>query len=391
MTVAAAAAKAGPYTGNDVTSSFAFSFKVFADADIRVVETLISTSVETDLVLNTNYTVARNVDQDASPGGTITYKVGGVTTALPSTKKLTIVGDFDYEQPTDIPNGGPFLASVIETAFDRVTMLIKQVKERVDRAVTVDVSSDTDPDALIASLEASEAAAAASAVAAASSAAAAEAAIPSGSLGYTPVDVAGDTMTGPLLLPSINLGGSGAYTSFGNVVTKTHGTASGNVPLVGTKSATTALAGLVEQSTSVENLAGTDDTVFPSVAGVKEMIDRQKSLSEYDSGDQTITTAGALTLAHGLAAAPKSIQTLLKCTTAEHGFSIGDYLFIDTTGTDNGATGSVPTGVSIVPDATNLNVRFANFSAVFRGLHKTTGAQVSFTNTSWAFVVRAFL
>lgn len=142
MTVAAAAAKAGPYTGNDVTSSFAFSFKVFADADIRVVETVIATEVETNLVLNTNYTVSRNADQDNNPGGAITYKVGGVTTALPSTKKLTIVGDFDYEQPTDIPNGGPFFASVVENAFDRVTMLVKQLKERVDRSLSLSVSTE---------------------------------------------------------------------------------------------------------------------------------------------------------------------------------------------------------------------------------------------------------
>lgn len=51
------------------------------------------------------------------------------------------------------------------------------------------------------------------------------------------------------------------------------GTASGNVPLVGTKSSTTALAGLVEKSDSGENIAGTDDTVWPTVAGTKEMID----------------------------------------------------------------------------------------------------------------------
>lgn len=169
MTVAAGAAKAGPYTGNDVTSAFAFSFKVFADADIRVVETLISTSVETDLVLNTNYTVSRNVDQDNNPGGTVTYKVGGVTTALPSTKKLTIVGDFDYYQPTDIPNGGAFFATVVETAFDRVTMLVKQLKEKMDRAVTVDVSSTTDPTALLDEITTNVAAAAASAAAAAAS------------------------------------------------------------------------------------------------------------------------------------------------------------------------------------------------------------------------------
>lgn len=140
MTVAAAAAKAGPYTGNDSASSFAFSFKVFADADIHVVKTVIASGAESDLVLNTDYTVTRNVDQDTNPGGSVVYKVGGVTTALPSTLKLTIVGDFDYAQPTDIPNGGSFFASVIETAFDRVTMLIKQLKERVDNALTLPVS-----------------------------------------------------------------------------------------------------------------------------------------------------------------------------------------------------------------------------------------------------------
>lgn len=166
MTVAAAAAKAGPYTGNDSASAFTFAFKVFADTDIRVVATVIATGVESDLVLNTDYTVARNVDQDNDPGGTVTYKVGGVTTAYPSTHKLTIVGDFTYEQPTDIPNGGSFFATIIENALDRLTMLIKQAQEKLDRAVVVEVSSATDPSALIASLTADAAAADAAALAA---------------------------------------------------------------------------------------------------------------------------------------------------------------------------------------------------------------------------------
>ncbi|HAT26396.1 MAG TPA: hypothetical protein DCS89_05235 [Gammaproteobacteria bacterium] len=55
------------------------------------------------------------------------------------------------------------------------------------------------------------------------------------------------------------------------------GTSSGNVPLVGTKSSTTTLAGLVERSTSAENVTGTDDTVYPTVAGTKEMIDTHTS------------------------------------------------------------------------------------------------------------------
>jgi hypothetical protein len=159
MTVAAAAAKAGPYTGNDSASAFDFAFKVFADTDIRVVATVIATAAESDLVLNTDYTVARNVDQDNDPGGTVTYKVGGVTTAYPSTHKLTIVGDFVYEQPTDIPNGGAFFATVIENALDRLTLLIKQAQEKLERAVTVDVSDTTDPSTLIDTLVASSAAA----------------------------------------------------------------------------------------------------------------------------------------------------------------------------------------------------------------------------------------
>lgn len=173
MTVASTAAKAGPYTGNDVTSSFAFSFKVFADTDIRVVETLISTGIETDLVLNdaNGYTVTRNADQDNNPGGTVTYKLAGITAALPSTKKLTIVGDFTFEQPTDLPNGGPYFASVVENSLDRLELHIKQLKEVVDRAVVVDVSSTDDPDDLIDSLLAAADAAAASATAAAASAA----------------------------------------------------------------------------------------------------------------------------------------------------------------------------------------------------------------------------
>lgn len=166
MTVAVAVAKAGPYPGNDSASSFAFGFKVFADTDIRVVETLISTGAETDLTLNTHYTVALNLDQDNDPGGSITYKVGGVATALPSTKKLTIVSAFKFEQPTDIPNGGRFLAQIVENALDRVTALAKQLKVDVDRAVKVDVSSGTDPDDLLDEIAADVVAAATSATAA---------------------------------------------------------------------------------------------------------------------------------------------------------------------------------------------------------------------------------
>lgn len=73
-----------------------------------------------------------------------------------------------------------------------------------------------------------------------------------------------DGTTGKLLKDGVVLG---------TVATLDSGTGSGAVPLVGTKSSTETLAGLVEKSTSAENVTGTDDTVWPTVAGTKEMID----------------------------------------------------------------------------------------------------------------------
>ena len=150
MTVSTGEAKAGPYDGNDVADTFAFAFKVFADTDIRVIRAALASGTESDLTLNSDYTVSRNLDQDVSPGGEITYYVGGVATPLPSTHSITIVGDFSYEQPTEVPNGGAFFAQVVETALDRLEMQVKQIKEVVDRSVTSPASSPLTVDEWIA-------------------------------------------------------------------------------------------------------------------------------------------------------------------------------------------------------------------------------------------------
>ena len=58
----------------------------------------------------------------------------------------------------------------------------------------------------------------------------------------------------------------------GSAATKDVGTASGQVPLIGTKSATTALAGLVELATTAEAEGGTAGVV-PDAAGTKAHVD----------------------------------------------------------------------------------------------------------------------
>jgi hypothetical protein len=107
----------------------------------------------------------------------------------------------------------------------------------------------------------------------------------------------------------------------------------------------------------------------------------------YDSGDQTITAAGLLTLPHGLGVAPKTIDAFLKCATADVGYSPGDVLH------DSGSSnfdGTNSRGVGIYSDATNVYVRFGSATNTFGIIHKTTGALGGITNANWRYIVRAF-
>lgn len=106
----------------------------------------------------------------------------------------------------------------------------------------------------------------------------------------------------------------------------------------------------------------------------------------FSSSNQTITSTGALTIAHGLGAIPSIVRFRLICLTGEHGYTAGDIL---ETMEQTAHVGDK--GVSIVPDATNLNIRYGTATAVFSVLHKTTGGQQNATNSNWAVNFRAWL
>lgn len=142
MTVPATARRAGPYNGNGATTSFSFSFKTFAAGDLLVTKTD-ALGVEIALVKDSDYSVTLNGDQDASPGGSITYPLSG--SPLPSGQKLTITSALDLEQTTDLLGGGAFNARVIEDTFDRTVVQIQQLDEALDRTLKVGVSSTADP------------------------------------------------------------------------------------------------------------------------------------------------------------------------------------------------------------------------------------------------------
>lgn len=105
---------------------------------------------------------------------------------------------------------------------------------------------------------------------------------------------------------------------------------------------------------------------------------------EYASSQQTITSAGLLTLAHGLGAVPKIVTAELVCQTADLGYTAGKVVqtFLGTTGTY---------GVSVeTSDSVNLVVRFSNNGNVFSLPNATTGANAGITTANWKIVFRAY-
>jgi hypothetical protein len=141
MTIPATDRKAGPLLGNGAQTSWPFTFKVFADSDIQVTVANVL-GVETLLTLGTDYTVALNVDQVNNPGGTVTYPVTG--SPLMPGGKLTITGYVDFDQPLDLPEGGNFSATALENQLDRTVMQIQQLRDSVNRAVQVGVTTDVE-------------------------------------------------------------------------------------------------------------------------------------------------------------------------------------------------------------------------------------------------------
>lgn len=145
MTVSATPRKAGPFDGNGVTTSFPFDFKVFTKTELQVVLAT-PIGVESTLVLDSDYTVNLNPDQDSAPGGSVSYEGPPV---LPAGWKLVVLGATPVNQVTDITNVGRFNPDVIERTLDRTTVQIQQLQEAVTRAVQVPPSSATDPKNLL--------------------------------------------------------------------------------------------------------------------------------------------------------------------------------------------------------------------------------------------------
>lgn len=148
------------------------------------------------------------------------------------------------------------------------------------------------------------------------------------------------------------------------------------------------VAGDLLYATAADTLArlavGTNGQYLTLVAGAPAWAAGPPLSQFFQSAEQAITNAGALTIAHGLSATPKLMQAVLVCKSAEFGYSVNDEVLIN----PHGFGDLTARGVAVVPDTTNLNVRYgANGLGI---LNKTTGTSNTPTNASWRLVLRAW-
>lgn len=129
MTIQATSRVAGPFAGNGVNTSFPFTFKVFSAADLVVY--VIDANANVSPVAN--YSVALNVDQDASPGGTVTYPAAGAPLAIGNS--LVIETDEALLQDTSLPSGSAWLPTVVTQRFDYLTILVQNLTRSLSRAL----------------------------------------------------------------------------------------------------------------------------------------------------------------------------------------------------------------------------------------------------------------
>lgn len=129
------------YIGTGSETIFPFAFKLLKPTDLEV-RVALSGQVETTLE-ESAYTVVLNESQDNNPGGTVTLKA-----PLAKDAALVIISDTPYLQPTTYTNRGGFYPEQLNTNLDRLTILTQQLKEHLDRTITVPPTSPTSPQEL---------------------------------------------------------------------------------------------------------------------------------------------------------------------------------------------------------------------------------------------------
>jgi hypothetical protein len=127
MTISSTTVK-NSYSGDGSTTTFNYTFKIFADSDLQVIIRS-STATETVKTITTHYTVT---GAGSASGGTVVFTAGNIPA---SGETVVLRRAVPQTQAIDYIANDPFPAESHEEGLDRATMTLQQVQEELDRAI----------------------------------------------------------------------------------------------------------------------------------------------------------------------------------------------------------------------------------------------------------------
>ena len=146
MTVSTTTTK-NSLSANGTLHSFAYGFKIFANADISVIVRS-TTGTETVKTLDTHYVVT---NAGNSSGGNVLFKFNTGTSSdahfsstdhRPANNETVVLARaLTKTQGTDYVANDPFPAASHEDALDRLTMITQQIQEELDRTIKASVTN----------------------------------------------------------------------------------------------------------------------------------------------------------------------------------------------------------------------------------------------------------
>jgi hypothetical protein len=147
--------------------------------------------------------------------------------------------------------------------------------------------------------------------------------------------------------------------------------------------ATDTAIGGVELATTAETQTGSDATRAITPAGLKTALGFSRF---YESGEISLTTSATNSAAHGLGGLPRLVTVILRCKTADVGYSVGAEINYP-----SGRASDANNGLTPAWDSANISLIVGTAGTGTIGVARPdTRAGAALTNSSWVAVIRAW-
>jgi len=121
------------YTGNGVTTAFAFSYPFQSTSDLKVLKVTIADGTEVLQTITTHYTISGTTTNGVyASGGTV-----NMVAAPSASYKLVIYREPALTQTIDLVENDALPAETLEQGLDKAVLILQRLDERLDRAITL--------------------------------------------------------------------------------------------------------------------------------------------------------------------------------------------------------------------------------------------------------------